>query len=208
LVTIQADASLIIDTGTPPEIYPGSSLTCPSPVDVQWLAGRFDLTETHNINAVEGWIARGLGGDITLAIYGNGNNVPDVNNEIFSGVFYVSTVLGVKGDVDWYGISGLNLSLPAGAYWAAFEVHEGSTFSGWMPGNIYENKIPNPLDNYAFNYKTDPAWYNNGYKSYVPEFGLRILADQSSVVPEPATLALFGIGSAAMAIIRKRKQAA
>lgn len=83
----------------------------------QWLAGQFSLSQTSTINSIEGYMWGLTDGEVRLAIYfsDNANNIP-AGAPIFNQIFKTSDADG------WYGISGINLPLDAGTYWAAFEV--------------------------------------------------------------------------------------
>ena len=84
----------------------------------QWLAGQFTLAQTSTINSIEGYMwGDPEGGEVNLAIYysDDANNIP-TGTPIFKQTFKTSDA------DDWYGISGINLSLDPGTYWAAFEV--------------------------------------------------------------------------------------
>ena len=76
------------------------------------------LAQTSTINSIEGYMwGDPEGGEVRLAVYysDNANNIP-TGTPIFKQTFKTS-----EAD-DWYGISGINLSLDPGTYWAAFEV--------------------------------------------------------------------------------------
>ena len=83
----------------------------------QWLAGQFSIRQTSTIDSIQGYMWGQSNGEVRLAIYNsdNLNNIP-AGSPIFSQIFNTS---GVDG---WYGLTGINLPLNAGTYWAAFEV--------------------------------------------------------------------------------------
>ncbi len=94
-------ADSIVDTGTPTSID-GAVLS-----SSQWFAGEFSLNQQTKVNKIFGYFrtySYGYG-DLTLALYADGGDIPDVTNELFSSSIYISEPLG------WYGVSGLDLEL-------------------------------------------------------------------------------------------------
>ena len=83
-----------------------------------------------------------------------------------------------------------------GTYWVAFEVRSGQDLYGTMGDGA-----PSPLSDEAFNLGT--GWYE--YDGL--DIGVRIYADLTQQVPEPATLALVGLGLASIGFARKKKLA-
>ena len=82
----------------------------------QWLAGQFTLSKSSTIDSIKGYMWGQPDGEIRLAIYksDNVNNIP-TDATLFNQIFKTSDLDG------WYGLSGINLSLDAGTYWASFE---------------------------------------------------------------------------------------
>ena len=137
----------------------------------EWFANEFDTNEAYIITGIQVWIVRDLGSTLTLAIYGDGGEIPDVANELFSQQFSVTST-----GAGWYGISGLSWTLLPGTYWVAFEVRSGDTFTGDMPF-----PAPNPLLNTSYyNGSEYAASFNDEHP-----FGLKIEANPA---PKPATV--------------------
>ncbi|NTW43566.1 MAG: hypothetical protein HGB14_03820 [Anaerolineaceae bacterium] len=105
--------SQLIDTG-----YDVGGVGSNYSLDInQWLAGQFTLRQTSTIDSIQGYMWGQSNGELRLAIYNsdNVNNIP-TGSPIFTQTFNTSDVDG------WYGLTGINLPLDAGTYWAAFEV--------------------------------------------------------------------------------------
>lgn len=190
LLPSQAQAVFIVDTG---DAGTAGGYTLASS---QWLAGSFTTSQGHTITDVEGWMIQTTG-DLSLVIFGTNGSVPDETDEIFRQTF---SVTGIGNTAGWSGTHGMSLSLAPGSYWVGFEVLQGMTYNGHMPGGVAD-----PLDNYAF--KPSATFYRSlGTPSSFP-FGVRIQADGGNgpnAVPEPATMALFGSGLVGV-FLRKRK---
>lgn len=183
ILTGNAHAGLIVDTG------PGINAIPYSLYDKQFLAAEFTITQDVVVNSVEGWM-RVVGAlqTATVALYSDGGTVPGA--ELFSAAF--TTVQNGVSTATWEGGSGLGWILSSGTYWAAFEVRAGQTLVGSMPSPALS-----PLGMYAFTTE-EGGWIQSPLN-----FGIRI--DANSAVPAPATLALFGLGLASLAISRRKR---
>ncbi len=177
-----ANATLIVDTGTPAD--PGTN--GPGIAWIQSLAGQFSTAQTWSINSVEGWLRNlgGAGATGTVSIYTDSGSLPDI--ALFSAAFTSSTELDA-----WQGAYGVNWLLPAGTYWAVFEVLPGQTLDGAMPGPV---GAPLP---FAYSLSLNDYQWLPGDDS----IGIRIEASDV-VVPAPATLCLLGLGLLALAGMR------
>jgi hypothetical protein len=187
-----AQAVIIIDTGTPSQNSSGLSLNSQS-----FLAGEFELAQNYRITDVQGYFfdktfASLTPGSLTLAIYGDEGNIPDIANQLFSQAFTVPNT-GSGIGANWYGVSGMAVDLIPGEYWVAFEVRSGNTYNGYMPVTS-----PNPVPSAFFNlslftdYRPNPLINNDpGFRVFatdVPESGPGLL------VPEPSTLFFLATG--------------
>jgi hypothetical protein len=179
----------IVDTGVPP---PGGAIFPIGPT--QWVAGQFTLADAHTINTIEGYIQPFLflGNAFTVAVYAEeGADVP--GTELFSGSATYTSAL----EEDWAGLSGLSWFLPAGTYWASFEIRPSQTFAGSM-----RTSAPSHLANGAFFFP--PVWFPEDNLT----IGVRITADagpEPAPVPEPSTIGLLAVGLAAIRARHRRR---
>jgi hypothetical protein len=184
-VPLHARADYIVDTGTP-----SGDLAWALHSD-QWLAAEFSLGMAYTLTDIEGYMLDNIG-QLTVAIYGDGGEVPDTGNEFYSQSF---TVPGdSQTPYDWYGLSGLSWSLLTGTYWVAFEVRAGDTYNGGM-----REDPPNPLADEAA--KTSGPNYFECDGLYL---GIKIQGTPGAPVPEPATMLLFGSGLAGLFGFRRK----
>ena len=181
----QAHALIILDTGQPPDdtfgwyLHYGQSLAC-----------EFTISGDTPITDIHGWIYSyaGTTGPLTIAIYGDGGNIPDKYNQIFAR----TGSLPSSGGPDWYGFSGLHWDLSPGSYWVSFEVREAAIYLGEMP-----YPAPHPASHYAYNNTGNWVNYDN------LRFGARIISED--IVPEPSTLLLFGSALLGAGFFRRKK---
>ncbi|HEU19067.1 MAG TPA: PEP-CTERM sorting domain-containing protein [Deltaproteobacteria bacterium] len=179
-----AQADTIVDTGTLNPTGTGSALN-----SGQWLAGQFSLSQAYDITDIYGWIyPHDNTGTMTIALYGDStiDDNPDTSIQYFSQKF----IPGGSG-ADWYGLTGLNISLTAGTYWVSFEVRNDDTNYGSMP-----KAFSDPLSVMA--YFNGTTWV--GYDD-IP-IGIRMYG-QTTSVPEPATILFLGFGLIGLAGLRR-----
>ena len=158
---IDEGCEMLIDTGQPTDSTYNWSLHN-NPTSTVWLAGEFTLDQDYILNSIQFFVSHHVSGTVTMVIYEDSGEVPDVSNELFSNTFY-----GQSGyDANWDGLTGLNWYLPHGTYWVAIEPR--------LPDEYYYGGAPSdapfPLNNYAA--------YNGSNGFYVESdlltFGLRI----------------------------------
>jgi hypothetical protein len=196
IFTSAANAALIIDTG--PGVEMGNNWTLSSDLtsgNGQWLAAEFELNSTYYITDIAGWVdsTGNTGKTFTITVYGDGGEIPDTNNLLYSNQ---ATVTGIGGG-SWEGYSiswGSGLELTAGTYWLGFEVRPNDTYSGSMPSGQ-----TSPLLNEAFNPSGSWLEYDD------LDIGVRISGNPAPV-PLPPALWLFGSAIAGLGLFRRSER--
>ena len=179
-----AQADLIVDTGAPISTAGGWVLD-----GANFYAVQFTLAQTQEITGIEAYITDS--GDVTqdqntftVAVYDSNSSYHNLPSSLeFS---QQATFNDNSNGGGWNGLSGIDQTLNAGTYWAAFEVGASDSFAGVLP------EINTTLTT-AYN-------DGSGYKLTSSGFGVEITA-----VPVPASLWLFISGLLAFGRFGKRK---
>ena len=204
VVAQTAHALILIDTGVPGEGTGGYFLR-----DYQWMYGKVTFDQAVNVFSVETVMRNELPTPetYTLTFLNSNNGLPDLGSRYFEEQITVLGTQNASAGVFYFGSHNLDINIGAGDYWVGLEVgpndnHETSV-PRYAPSPLSQyiivhppNSLLNPTD--SFNYLD--------YGSEGPEFGVRVTANElpGNIVPEPATLALFGAGFLGAVIRRKR----
>lgn len=193
-------AATIVDTGAGNSLGSGGYTLSTS----QWLAAEFDLDQDYHITGLYGWMANNnqTGKHFTISIYGDGGEIPDTSNLLYSNSAMIS---GTNGQANWegYDITWTDANgntgqfLTAGTYWIAFElrtINYSDPYAGYMP-----NDAPNELGNEAFN--STGSWSEHDDLS----LGVQVFGT-AAPVPEPTAMILFGFGLLGLVGVSRRKK--
>lgn len=193
LVPGMARATLVADTGTPSNTV-GAGWAFNS---AHSYAGQFSALSDLTINSIQGYFSTDAG-TVGISLYsssadGDGGFVP-------GSLLKSATVVTQLGALAWNGVSALNWSISQGTYWVVFSASWGTSSQASMPGTA-----PNPLDGYAL--LQGGQWYDAADLELGQGLRVDAGAAAAAAVPEPGSLALFGLGLAGALVWRCRKQA-
>jgi hypothetical protein len=207
-----ANASFLVNTGEPTSLAVAGPILQNRIINGQnsrgYIAVRFSLPATK-ITSIEGFLFKAQNNFINtqdnstfhIALYDvtvnsafalDGGKVP--GTELFSSQTQFGTQSG------WHGLTNIDWYVPAGEYFAAFEVRDGDTYHG-----VISNRSPIRLP-YAGLGNFGPTTWFPAFQGATNTLGVsfRLAGD---VVPEPASWAMlitgFGLTGAAM---RRRRQ--
>lgn len=192
-----AKGAFIVDTGLP------EGLGHTEIGDLFYVAGKIALPEDQTIYSIESVFVDTLyNNPLAINVYEDTGALPISYGIGYSPVFtQVFSPIVTTPDVPvWSGIYDINLSLSAGMYWVALEPRLG----GFVYGGGVGSGSPNPLQAYATN---DPTRGNQYLETIDTNdyFALRVSNSPiQTVVPEPTTVALIGLGLAWTGFFRRR----
>ncbi len=174
----EAQASLVLDSGTPDNSKPALSLD-----GNDYYAAEFNLSAGQTITGIQGYITGGdtgvVGDTFTISIYANN---PSTSLPAVSGGALFSQQASYQAD-GWTGLTNLSTTLSgAGQYWVAFEVGAADSTAGLLLPIVASNGSA-PALKYAFD-------AGSGYTAMTGDnFGVQV-----SAVPLPPALLLFASG--------------
>ena len=170
-----ASGATIVDTGQPLK----SDKDDLGIIDDKY-AAQFDINQPYTLTDIRMFFGSADGG-LNVKIYGDGGDIPDTSNQLFSQPY---TVYGDFG-FGWRGPSGLNWTLSPGTYWVAFEFTDTftSSIAAYAPA-------PFPLGNEAIGNNMD------GYSADGSlDYGVKI---EGNMVPAPSSLLILFSGLVAL----------
>lgn len=189
-----AQATTIADTGTPSNgVGAGWAFN-----SAHSYAGQFSVLGDMTITSILGYFGTDAG-SVGISLY---SNVEDDDGGFIPGsALRTASIATSLGAATWNGASALDWAVGQGTYWVVFSSTWGTASQASMPGYA-----PNPLSAYAL--QQGGQWYDAA--DFGLGQGLRVEGAAAApvvTVPEPAGVALFGLGLIAVGVVRRRKQA-
>ena len=115
-----------------------------------------------------------------MGVFSDGGEVPGT-------MLFTQQIIGVIGELRWFGPSGISLPLGPGTYWIVFSAEACYSRSSELPMNGYmPHPSAAPLGNEAY---SAGGWL----EAAVLNLGIRILGDDGVPVPAPASLLAAGV---------------
>lgn len=183
-----AQAALVADTGTPSNAV-GAGWAFNSGHSY---AGRFSVLGATTIDKVEGYFGTDAGA-VGISLFGD--RADGEGGFIPGSALRTASLATGAGEATWRGLSGLNWTVGEGSYWIVFSASWDSASQASMPGTV-----ANPLAGYAL--EQGGQWYDAAGLGL--DQGLRVEAS-APAVPEPGSMALFGVGLAVVGVVGRRK---
>ena len=175
---VPQSATYLIDTGPGGTSSIGSqsffskgSTTCSPQPDCfgnfQFLAGKFTLADSADVESLEAWLSVGIAGNAHVHI--RSDSVPPAGNNIPGHSLHsVGYTLGTQ-TFGWKVFSSFTVGLRAGTYWITLEPDSGTGLNGGMSGGA-----ASPLADYAFFADGNNRWVPYSAFSQHPALGFRV----------------------------------
>jgi hypothetical protein len=172
----------------------GSTSCLPQPAcaaHFQFLAGKFTLTHTANVQSVEGWLSSGSTG--LLDVHIRTDSAPPAGAHVPGHSLHTAQYSVAAQFPAWKVFTGFTVTLPPGTYWLAFEPTPNGGFSGGMTGTV-----ASPLPDYAFF-----GDGNSGYLSFTlfnqhPAYGFRVYGETVITTAEQITTVMAYVSGAGL----------
>jgi hypothetical protein len=190
LISFQAQADYIVDTGAPVSTFSGGWALG----NIQQLGSTFETSTFQTITSIEGFFGPTFSnyvGYVTVSLYAG--EKPDLlsSTALFESSFGITNIEG------WHGAFGLDWSIVAGTYSLAFRSASTSPYEGYMTQNA-----PKPLDMGWYYVPSDRlGWLKN------PDLNIGVrIANNVTSVPEPENIAMLLAGLGLVSLVASRKK--
>jgi hypothetical protein len=150
VVTGGASAGVILNTGAGADTaIGGAPVYYRTPVDYQFVAGKFAFADAFSVSMVEYWGRKGAG-SYRVSFHADGGDVPGAE---IVGFDYATSFSQAVGWQRAGGSDDLGVSLDAGSYWIAFSGID-------VPGNAqtHVSGVGSPLLSYARDNNFQGGW--------------------------------------------------
>jgi hypothetical protein len=190
-VAAGARAGLLVDTGPGPGAPGGiGGWRLDS---TQFLAGEFQLSSPATITGADIWAETyfGAGGELDVSLFSGG----PAGSLLGGG----STTVPAGDDAGWFGVSGLDISVPAGTYWVDFSTPVlgwGDTPTSFLAGPPLAPV--SPLSDYQYT--------NGGFWNDYPGLDIGVQVYGISSVPDcPGTSLMLACGLIGLGALASRR---
>ena len=195
LISLTANAAVIIDTGTPNNAYwTINNLSTFAYSQYGAIGAGISFTESYNITDISsyfnsaGYPSPGYAGTVGVSLYTDNSGIP--GSQLYSQSFSFPSPSNTD---TWAGLSGINWQVTTGNYWLTYEASDGLTT------RIYKSSTSLPV---AYKYSVDSSWVSVGNNP----FSLVISGNSTAPVPESDTLAMLLTGLSLIGFMARRRK--